>query len=86
VDGAGIANFLTGGIMFHLKIALPAVILAGGFLVCTTTSYGKPEYVKTTKKACTFCHVDSKAKPKELTEAGKYFAEHKNLDGYKEKK
>jgi hypothetical protein len=72
--------------MFHLKVALPAVILAGGFLVCTTTSYGKPEYVKTTKKACTFCHVDSKAKPKELTEAGKYFAEHKNLDGYTEKK
>jgi len=24
--------------------------------------------------------------PKELTDAGKYFAEHKNLDGYKEKK
>ena len=60
--------------MSHLKVALPALILAGGFLVCTTTSYGKPEYMKTTKKACTFCHVDSKAKPKELTEAGKYFA------------
>jgi hypothetical protein len=30
--------------------------------------------------------VDSKAKPKELTDAGKYFAEHKNLDGYKETK
>ena len=72
--------------MFHLKIALPAVILAGGFLVCTTTSYGKPEYMKSTKKACTFCHVDSKAKPKELTAAGKYYAEHKSLDGYTEKK
>ena len=72
--------------MFHLKIALPAVILAAGFLVCTTSSYGKPEYVKTTKKACTFCHVDSKKKPKELTEAGEYFKEHKNLDGYTEKK
>ena len=72
--------------MFHLKIALPAVILAGGFLVCTTSSYGKPEYMKSTKKACTFCHVDSKAKPKELTAAGKYYAEHKSLDGYTEKK
>ena len=29
--------------------------------------------------------IYSKAKPKELTEAGKYFSEHKNLDGYKEK-
>jgi hypothetical protein len=72
--------------MFHLKVTLPAVILAGGFLVCTMTSYAKPEYVKTTKKACAFCHVDSKKKPKELTEAGKYFKEHKNLDGYEEKK
>jgi hypothetical protein len=49
-------------------------------------SYGKPEYVKTTKKACAFCHVDSKAKPKELTEAGKYFRDHnKSLDGYEKK-
>ena len=72
--------------MFHLKVTLPAVILAGGLLVCTTTSYGKPEYMKSTKKACTFCHVDSKAKPKELTAAGKYYAEHKSLDGYTEKK
>ncbi|HTT60478.1 MAG TPA: hypothetical protein VMG35_01505 [Bryobacteraceae bacterium] len=49
----------------------------------STLSYGKPEYVKTTKKACAFCHVDSKAKPKDLTEAGKYYQEHKSLDGYK---
>jgi hypothetical protein len=42
--------------------------------------------VKATKKACAYCHVDSKAKPKELTDAGKYYAEHKNLDGYKETK
>jgi len=72
--------------MSRLKIALPAVILLGGFLVCTTSSFGKPEYTKSTKKACAYCHVDQKAKPKELTEAGKYFAEHKSLDGYPEKK
>ena len=72
--------------MSLLKVTLPAVILLGGFLVCSTASYGKPEYTKSTKKACAVCHVDSKAKPKELTEAGKYFSEHKNLDGYKEKK
>jgi len=72
--------------MSRLKIALPAVILLGGFLVCTTSSFGKPEYTKSTKKACAYCHVDQKAKPKELTEVGKYFAEHKSLDGYQEKK
>ena len=72
--------------MSRLKIALPAVILLGGFLVCTTSSFGKPEYTKSTKKACAYCHTDSKAKPKGLTGAGRYFAEHKNLDGYTEKK
>jgi hypothetical protein len=72
--------------MSHLKVILPAAILLGGFLVCTTASFGKPEYTKSTKKACAYCHVDSKAKPKELTAAGKYYAEHKSLDGYQEPK
>jgi hypothetical protein len=75
-----------GIILHHLKLTLPAVILLGGFLVCSTASYGKPEYVKATKKACAYCHVDSKAKPKELTDAGKFYAEHKSLDGYQDKK
>lgn len=72
--------------MSHIKLIVPTVIVMGGFLVCSTASYGKPEYTKNTKKACTFCHVDSKAKPKELTDAGKFFGEHKTLDGYVEKK
>jgi hypothetical protein len=72
--------------MPHLKLTLPAAILAAGFLICSVASYGKPEYSKTTKKACTYCHVDAKAKPKELTDAGKYYSEHKSLDGYQEKK
>ena len=70
--------------MSKFKYLVPAVVLLGGLVVNSTTSFAKPEYVKTTKKACTFCHVDSKAKPKELTEAGKYFKEHSNsLEGYK---
>ena len=32
----------------------------------------KPEYTKSTKKACATCHVDAKA-PKELKDAGKYY-------------
>jgi hypothetical protein len=72
--------------MSRWKVIVPAVILLGGFLVCSTSSYGKPEYVKTTKKSCTYCHVDAKAKPKELTDAGKYYVEHRSLDGYQEKK
>ena len=70
--------------MSKIKFVVPALVLLGGMLISSTRSYAKPEFVKTTKKACTFCHVDAKAKPKELTEAGKYFKEHNHsLDGYK---
>jgi hypothetical protein len=72
--------------MFEIKYVVPATILLGGFLVSSTLSFGKPEYVKASKKACAYCHVDSKAKPKELTEAGKYYKEHNSLEGYTEKK
>ena len=72
--------------MLKIKYAVPAAMLMGGFLAVSTVSFGKPEYVKATKKPCTFCHVDSKAKPKELTEAGKYYKEHKSLEGYTETK
>jgi len=67
--------------MSKLKIILPAAIAMGGFLLCSTTTYGKPEYTKQTKKSCVTCHVDSKAKPKELTDAGKCFAKKKTFDG-----
>ena len=71
-------------IMSVMKYLAPAAVLLGGLAMTSTSSYGKPEYVKITKKACTFCHVDAKAKPKELTAAGKYFKEHNNsLDGFK---
>ena len=75
--------------MSQFKLIVPAVILLGGFLVCTTATYGKPDYVKQTKKQCAFCHVkvspDKAEMNKNLTEAGKYYAEHKNLDGYQGK-
>lgn len=72
--------------MSHLKLILPATILAGGFLFCSVSSYGKAEYTKATKKACTYCHVDAQKTPKELKAPGKYYQEHKTLDGYSETK
>ena len=69
--------------MSKLKYVLPAAVLAGGFFLSSTLSYGKPEYTKATKKASAFCHVDAKAKPKELTSAGNYYKDHKSLEGYK---
>jgi hypothetical protein len=75
-----------GGIMSHIKIILPAAVVLSGLLVCTTASYAKPEDTKKTKKACTVCHVDAQKTPKNLKDAGKYYQEHKSLDGYVEKK
>lgn len=72
--------------MRQLKLIIPAVILAGGFLFCSTATYGKPDYTKATKKACVYCHVDAQKAPKEMKDAGKYYQEHKSLDGYQDKK
>jgi hypothetical protein len=74
----------------NLKTVLPAAILLGGFLICTTASYGTAEYSKNTKKACTFCHekvtADKDVMSKNLTDAGKYYKEKKTLDGFVPKK
>lgn len=68
--------------MSKIKLILPAVIAVAGLFVSSAPSNAKPAYTAKTKKACTFCHVDAKAKPKELTAAGKYYSEKKTLDGY----
>ncbi len=75
--------------MSQWKVIVPAAFVLGGFLVCSTASYGKMDYAKSTKKQCVFCHekvsADKDVMTKNLTEAGKYYAEHKSLDGYKGK-
>ena len=77
-------------LMSRWKLIVPAAIVLGGFLVCSTASFGKMEYSKATKKQCTYCHektvADKTVMAKNLTDAGKYYAEHKSLDGYQEKK
>ena len=72
--------------MFKIKFILPAVIAVAGILASSTPSNAKPAYTAKTKKACAYCHVDAKGKPTELTDAGKYYADKKTLDGYSEKK
>lgn len=66
-----------------LKVVFPTLALAAGLAISAKLSEAKPEYTKKEKKACTFCHVDAKAKPKELNAAGKYYKEHDSLEGYK---
>lgn len=55
-----------------LKVAVPAVVVLGGLTLTSSMSFGKPEYTKKEKKACTYCHTS--AKSKELNEVGKCYA------------
>ena len=78
--------------MRALKLVLPAAFLMTGFLICTTSTYGKPEYAKTEKKACSFCHAktvpsDKVEMAKNLNDAGTYYKTHDHkLEGYTPKK
>jgi hypothetical protein len=66
--------------MKTLKLAIPAAVLAAGFMVCTSASYGTPAYAKKEGgKACTTCHVA--AGKKDLNDTGKCYQknEHKDL-------
>jgi hypothetical protein len=76
--------------MSHLKVIMPAAILLGTFLVSTTASFATMDYKKATGKQCLYCHVkvsaDKAEMNKNLTPAGKYYHEHKSLDGFQEKK
>lgn len=48
-----------------------------------TESAGSPVYSRRTQKDCTYCHPPGNYN---LTEAGKYYQEHKTLKGYQERK
>ena len=65
--------------MRALKLIVPAALLTAGFMICTTASYGKPEYMKKEGvKSCTVCHSKMEAKDlmaKNLNETGKCYAE-----------
>ena len=57
--------------MRAMKLALPAAILMTGFLLCTSATYGKPEYSKKEKQACVYCHTKMGAK--DLNDTGKCY-------------
>ena len=66
-----------------LKTCAPGLVLLIGTSCWCGIANAKPEYTKKEHKGCTFCHSSALTKPSELTEAGKYYAEHKSLAGYK---
>jgi len=67
-----------------LKVLIALSVFCGCLLTLATA---KPEYAKKEVKPCTFCHAkmgSAEVMGKELTDAGKYYKEHKHsLDGYK---
>ena len=66
-----------------LKLIPPAAILATGFFFYASSSWAVPEFARKTKKECSFCHPPDSWN---LTEAGKYYRDHKySLEGYKPK-
>ena len=40
----------------RLKLLAPGAVLLTGFVVCTSSVYGTPDYAKKEKKACNYCH------------------------------
>jgi len=64
--------------MRTLKLAIPAGIVAAGFLLCTSVSYGTQEYAKKEKQSCTTCHskvqgTEAMKKDPMLTDTGKCY-------------
>jgi hypothetical protein len=63
-----------------IKFLLPVLILVGSIGSSVSFSFGKAEYTKKEKKACTYCHV--KANSKQLNDLGKcYKAKNHSLEG-----
>lgn len=56
------------------------MVLLGGFLT-NSLSFANKEISKKTGKACIYCHYNT-AKPGNLKEPGKYYKEHRSLEGY----
>ncbi len=65
--------------MRFMRFVAPVMVLAAGFMINTTLSYGKSEYTKKEKKACSVCHVTGNMK--QLTEVGKCYQKAKSLQG-----
>ena len=59
-----------------------ALMAVGTLLAAASPGSAKPEYTRRTQKECAFCHPPGGYT---LNEAGKYYREHRTLDGYKPK-
>ncbi len=67
-----------------ISIAITSIVALAGLMV-TSNSFGKTEYTKKEKKACTYCHTAQGKK--DLNDVGKCYGEHQHsLEGCDTKK
>jgi len=64
----------------RIQYLLPACVLTAGFFLSASLGSARPDYTRRTKQECSYCHP---AGGWYLTDAGKYFRDHRNLEGYK---
>jgi hypothetical protein len=62
-------------------IAPVVVLVEIGLLLSASAGYARPDYTRRTKKECGYCHPPDSWR---LTEAGKYFRDHRTLDGFRD--
>jgi hypothetical protein len=69
---------------------IPAFLLVGGWMLVPRASVARPSYTKMERKECAFCHLAeggkiSYAGEMKLTDAGRYYKDHRTLKGFQEK-
>jgi hypothetical protein len=62
-----------------VTLIAPVGVVMGALFFDARSSVARPEYTRKTKKECLFCHPPNSF---QLTEAGKYYRDHRSLDGY----
>ncbi len=73
--------------MRAIKLVVPVAVAFVGLIICTSATYGKPEYAKKESQKCVYCHTKMGSKDvmeKSLTDAGQYYKAHDHsFEGYK---
>jgi hypothetical protein len=62
-----------------IRLMIPMIVLVSGFLFNANTSFARPDYTRRTKQECAYCHPPGGWY---LNDAGKYFRDHRTLNGY----
>ncbi len=76
--------------MRRAKRIVPAFLLIAGWVLAPRASVARPSYTKMERKECAYCHLAeggkiSYAGEMKLTDAGRYYKDHRTLKGFQEK-